>query len=182
MTEHGQATDHHTAVFRSTAPDLLRFFERRIGNDAPDLVAETFTTAWRRHHLMPADEIEARRWLFGIAHNMLNNARRSRIRRNRLADRLRTQWEPRRNDPLDSMVEVRDAIATLPVDQADIVRLIHWEGFTSAEVGEILGLPASTVRSRYATAKQHLHGSLSAHLCRGRDDDSVVQHCADHEV
>lgn len=151
---------HDGVVFERAAPDLLRFFERRTGQDAADLVADTFATAWRRQNMMPSDDVDARRWLFGIAHNVLNNARRGEVRRNRLADRLRLQLRPPRREPIDAMIDVRDAIAALPVDQSDIVTLIHWEGFTSSEVGAILGLPASTVRSRYALAKRQLSVSL----------------------
>lgn len=150
----------HTIAFNDAAPDLLRFFERRVRDAAPDLVAETFATAWRRHQMMPTDSVDARRWLFGIAHNVLRNARRSQVRRNRLADRLRAHWQPANNEAADQLVDVRAAIAALPVEQADIVTLIHWDGFSSSEVGTILGLPASTVRSRYAAAKQQLAKSL----------------------
>ncbi len=148
MTEPADPAARHSLAFERNATDLLRFVERRVGDNAADLVAETFSTAWRRHQLMPADDTDARRWIFGIAHNVLNNARRSHIRRNRLADRLRSQLKPAPDEPIDAMMDVRDAIASLSVEQADIVTLIHWDGFNSSEVGSILGLPASTVRSR----------------------------------
>jgi RNA polymerase sigma-70 factor, ECF subfamily len=89
MSDPADSAGRHTSAFTSVAPDLLRFFERRVRETAPDLVAETFATAWRRHQLMPNDDVDARRWLFGIAHNVLRNARRSQVRRNKLADQLR---------------------------------------------------------------------------------------------
>lgn len=162
----------HTIAFTKAAPDLLRFFERRVGDAAPDLVAETFAVAWRRRHLIPTDSVDTRRWLFGIAHNVLHNARRSQLRRNRLADRLRAHWQAATDETPDTLLDVRAAIDALPAEQADIVTLIHWDGFTSSEVGLILGLPASTVRSRYASAKQQLAKSL--HTPDGRPADQTA--------
>jgi RNA polymerase sigma-70 factor, ECF subfamily len=39
--------------------------------------------------------------------------------------------------------------------------LIHWDGFTIVEAAELLGLNASTARSRYAAARQILREALT---------------------
>jgi RNA polymerase sigma-70 factor (ECF subfamily) len=38
--------------------------------------------------------------------------------------------------------------------------LIHWDGFSIVEAAEILGLNASTVRGRYAAAREALKSAL----------------------
>src|SRR5256714_11167773 len=58
--------------------------------DAADVVAETFTTAWRRLRDVPEGE-EARLWLYGVARRVLANQRRAERRRLRLAGPLRRQ-------------------------------------------------------------------------------------------
>src|SRR5256714_3503213 len=58
--------------------------------DAADVVAETFTTAWRRLRDVPDGE-EARLWLYGVARRVLANQRRAERRRLRLAGRLREE-------------------------------------------------------------------------------------------
>lgn len=84
MSEHAEQT--LTAV----SVDLLNYFRRRVGDEhAADLLAECLATAWRRVALLPDEPEAARRWLFGIAHNVLLNDARSRPRQHRLADRLR---------------------------------------------------------------------------------------------
>ncbi|WP_245885753.1 RNA polymerase sigma factor [Xylanimonas oleitrophica] len=148
----------------ANAEDVLRYLRRRAeDDDAADLLAETLTTAWRRAAMMPADPVEARMWLFGVAHRTLLNHQRGARRRLRLADRLRdvlatTGHAP----PADSGVEVRDAVSRLDPDLAELVRLVHWEGFTLAQVAEVVGMPASTVRNRYQRAKQELREALQA--------------------
>ncbi len=57
---------------------------------------------------------------------------------------------------------MRDAIARLDPDRAELVRMLHWDGFTLVEAAEILGIPSSTARSRYAKAKEELRASLGA--------------------
>ena len=144
------------------AGDLLRYFRRRVPDcDAPDLLAETLTVAWRRIARLPSDPVAARMWLFGIAHHVLQNHTRGERRRLRLAARLRdTLGTPSSALAADSGVEVRDAIERLPPHLAEVVRLVHWEGFTVAQVAEIMQLPASTLRNHYQRAKRELRAAL----------------------
>lgn len=153
--------EHATQTLTEVSGDLLNYFRRRVGDDhAADLLAETLTTAWRRVALLPDDHEAARRWLFGIAHNVLLNDARSRRRQHRLADRLRSVLTSNAAAPADHGVDVRDAIARLDPALAEIIRLVHWEGFNLAEAADVVGRPASTVRNEYARAKGQLRTTL----------------------
>ena len=70
----------------------LRRCESR--DDALDVVAETFAVVWRRRADIPADPVEVRPWLFGIARLCLANAARSSSRAGRLGRRLAESFEP----------------------------------------------------------------------------------------
>jgi RNA polymerase sigma-70 factor (ECF subfamily) len=154
--------DRLTSALTSAGPALLAYFRRRVAaDDAADLVAETMVVAWRRRRSLPVSEEEARMWLFGVARNVLLNAQRSERRRWSMADRLRERLTAEPVMPDDEAVEVRDAIAQLPVDLAELVRLVHWDGWRVAEAAELLGIPASTARSRHARAKDLLRDALS---------------------
>ena len=150
-------------ALNANAGDLLRYLERRIGlDDAPDLLAETLTVAWRREKDLPGDPEQARMWLFGIAKGVLANAVRGKVRRQRLADRLRAiSGKTTPSSPAaDVGLAVRDAIGRLPADLAEVVRLVHWEGFSLAEIAILEDTAPSTVRSRYARAKALLQEAL----------------------
>src|SRR3954470_702441 len=56
-------------AYRTSGTAVLGYALRRCDSreDALDVVAETFATAWRRRADMPADPAEARPWLFGLA-------------------------------------------------------------------------------------------------------------------
>lgn len=162
MSAKSQDADVVAALDRE-APDLLRYLERRLGKeDAADALAEVMVVVWRRSDSMPADPEQSRMWMFGIARNVASNAARGERRTGRLGDRLRAVLVagPNTAAPSDHGIEVRDAIARLPADQAELIRLVHWEGFTIAAAGEILGVPASTARTKYQKARTDLRKSL----------------------
>lgn len=150
--------DEVTAVLTANSADLLAYFQRRVQHqDAADLVAETMMTVWRRAEDLPGDAEAARMWLFGIARNVLANAERGERRRWRLANKLRLLLgRGETAASADTGAEVRDAVVRLGPEQAELVRLVHWDGFTLKQVAQVLGVPASTARGRYAQAKARL--------------------------
>lgn len=160
----GEVSDPAASAFNENADDLLRYFRRRVGDDvAPDLLTETLTIAWRRTRTLPRDPDSARGWLFGIARNTLLNHQRGERRRQRLADRLRDVLNSTDHAvPADAGLEVRDAIDRLGPELAELIRLVHWEGFTLAQAATILDMPASTVRNHYQRAKQELRTALQS--------------------
>lgn len=146
-----------TDSLRLLAPELLAYFQRRVSpDDAPDLLSDAMIVAWRRARDMPSDPEQARMWLFGIARGTLPNHLRGERRRRALAQRMLATFEHSLDPAPDDGQEVRDAIARLAPDQAELIRLLHWDGFTVVEAAAVLGIPASTARSRYARAKQDL--------------------------
>jgi RNA polymerase sigma-70 factor, ECF subfamily len=155
-----------SAVVKAIAPDLLAYFERRVNppEDAADLLGETLLIGWRRASAIPADAERARMWFFVTARNVLANYRRGVRRRSEVADRLRT--EVHRVSRLETAVSwsgtpVAEAISALPEELAELVRLVHWDGFSLVEAAQLLGVGDSTGRSRYARARVLLSQALT---------------------
>jgi RNA polymerase sigma-70 factor (ECF subfamily) len=149
-------------AFRLNAPDILRYFDRRvpIAEDAADLMAETMLVAWRRNTRLPTEPEEARMWLFQIAKYTLLNYRRGRRRHIAATDILKHSIAhtppPEEAKNLDDKEDVQQAIDSLPKDQAEIIRLVHWDGFSVAEVARLIGTAEPTVRGRYNRALARL--------------------------
>jgi DNA-directed RNA polymerase specialized sigma24 family protein len=63
--------DRFNDFYSAQFADVWRFARHRTatGDDADDVVAETFVVAWRRRADIPADG--AGLWLFGVARNVL---------------------------------------------------------------------------------------------------------------
>lgn len=154
---------HPEHVLTTTAPDLLAFFRRRVSSpeDAADLVAETISAAWRAARRMPADREQARMWVFGVAQNTLRHFRRSQMRRDALTARLAAALDPTPWEDDAEGVEVRAAVDALPNELGELLRLVHWDGFSLEQASTLMGVPASTTRSRHARAKELLRIAIS---------------------
>jgi len=158
---------HRDAVrgaLRANADDLLAYFERRTVSreDASDLLGETMIQAWRRVEACPAEPVQQRMWLYGIAANTLLNHRRSTARRLALCDRLRQHLAAAPGGLAhDDQTAIRDAVERLNPTQRELVHLVHWDGLSLVEAASILGINASTARSRYAAARSALKEALS---------------------
>lgn len=165
---------HARDAIRRHQSALFAYFTYRVENaeDAADLFSETALVAWRRRRTMPAHDDEAKRWLYGVARNTLFNHHRAGRRRRKLLEALRDELI--RADTLataegenDVQLEVRAALETLPSSQAELLKLIHWDDLTIADAAAVLGLTASTARSRYSVAKAAFEASLSANVASG---------------
>jgi RNA polymerase sigma-70 factor (ECF subfamily) len=98
-----------------------------------------------------------------VAHHCLLNHLRGERRRRRLAHHLRETLSRLPDEPsADAGYEIRDAIDRLDPHLSEIVRLVHWDGFTLQQVAELLELPASTVRNHHQRAKAQLRDALTA--------------------
>ncbi|MFI0352965.1 RNA polymerase sigma factor [Actinomadura sp. 9N407] len=95
-------------IYASNRARILGYALRRTADpqDAADVLAETFLTAWRRLDDVPPDG-QARLWLYGVARRVLANHHRGERRRTTLAadladritatDFVRSAEEPRRS-------------------------------------------------------------------------------------
>ena len=152
---------------RDNTPDLLRFLLRRVPlpEDAADLLGETLLVVWRRAEDLPADPVEARMWMFGIARNVLLTHHRSLAKLTRLGERLREEFDRNSDNSqadVENRVELEAALRAIDDVKKEFVLLVHGEGFTVAEAGRILDLNPSTARSRYAAALAQLRAVLGA--------------------
>ena len=151
------------ALVEAHAADVLAYLQRRTesAEDAADVLSDTLTVVWRRIEDLPQDDERARMWMFATARNALANHRRGRRRAGDLAGRLREELAAQRRsagaDAHDQVADaVREAIGRLPAAQRELVTLVHWEGFSLAGAAEVVGIPASTARGRYAAARAEL--------------------------
>lgn len=134
---------------------LLAYFQRRLSNpaDAAEAFGELLLTAWRARRRMPKGETETRMWLYGIARNVLRNAHRTLARRSVAVEKLKEEFTAAAYEVEPPHEEVREAIATLPAEDAELLRLVYWDGLNSHEAAQIIGINASTARSRLSKAR-----------------------------
>ena len=137
------------SLYEANAGDLLRFLRRFVKetDTAEDLLHDTFARAMRARRL-PPDALEARPWLYRIASNLaLTHLRRS--RRFAAVRDLVAHETP----ALGESEQVRQALRSIPPDQALTLTLVLHDGFSRREAAEILGVSEETIKSRVARGR-----------------------------
>lgn len=156
---------------------LYRFFASKVASasEAEDLVQRTFTGAVEGLERFRG-EASARTWLFSIAHNILRQWYERRTReRAREGDAAPVSVADLGAGP-NTLLALRHeqrllvtALQRLPLDAQVLLELTYWEKLTARELGEVLGAPEGTIRSRLRRAKEELRATLDA-LTRTREE------------
>ena len=186
-----EATDEHlvtaaqsgspeafAALFRRYRPEIARYAGRTLGDDAraEDVVQETFLSALRSIRTLdrPAG---FRPWLYRIAHNACVDTIRRRGRSEEVlfdaagmqaAEEIRLFRQGPSNHAALAQKEqfrhLRQALADLPGQQAQILVMRELEGLSYEEIGARIGISHSAVESLLFRARRGLrdeYGEIS---------------------
>lgn len=153
------------ALFRQNADTVLAYATRRSDPDtAQEVVAETFTVAWRRLDVVPDPAIA---WLLGVARKVLANQRRSRSRSESLTLRIVNGSGASTDDPaevVDARMSVQAAIDRLLPAEREVLELLAWEGLSPAQAAEALGCSRAAIAVRMHRARRRMLRLLGAPL------------------
>jgi len=130
----------------------------RLGVDAADLadaVHDVFVIVHRRwadiDHARPI-----RPWLFGVARRVAAGMRRK--HRELPSADMESSVAASPHAERDLLWRV---LGSLTDDRREVVVLHDLEGYTGAEIGELLGIPANTVFSRLRLAREDMRATLT---------------------
>lgn len=165
---------------------IYGFALRLAGNnsaDAEEIAQDAFVRAYRALGTYPGERIRAlalRPWLYQIALNVARNRLRDHASERRAAplslDESDEDGQARRIEPEDDPAERPEAVAEaderrrelaarlarLPARYRGAVVLRHVEGFSYAEIAELLGQPVGTVKANVHRGVQLLRAALVA--------------------
>ena len=159
------------SIYRRFQPQLRRYFATCFNSDdAEDLCQQLFMKIWlyqvQNPDFVPKDW---RAWLFRAAVNLKNDHIRLLKALPQTFELIENEDSPA--DPLllpdgadaqiDSMM-IRMALYNLKERDRDLI-LLKYMGFSSGEIGTMLNLSASAVRSRSVTAKERFAKALRKH-------------------
>jgi RNA polymerase sigma-70 factor (ECF subfamily) len=147
-------------------PRVLGYALRRTDQEeARDVVAETFTVAWRRLEDVP-DGDGALPWLLATARKQLANRRRrddTRIRHSEGAARAAGPFAGPARDHADDIAErssLAAAFMRLSDDDRETLALIAWDGLQPREAALVTGCSAPTFAVRAHRARRRLAALL----------------------
>jgi RNA polymerase sigma-70 factor (ECF subfamily) len=151
---------------------ITRFFINKVPQDHEDLIQETFTACLRGRDRL-RDDARFRSYLFGTAYNVLKK-HYARLAGPRRAEELESQAAQDlapgpstllRNGEQDRLL--LEALRQIPLEQQLVLEMAYWEGMSSEEIGEVLGISATTARTRAHRGRERLVGLLSKTPTRG---------------
>jgi RNA polymerase sigma factor (sigma-70 family) len=141
-------------LFARYREPILGFFCRRLHlrERAEDLTQETFLAVIRAKARYESRAL-VRTYLYGIAMKLLAAERRKGL----VAIPGAT---PVTNDSADEVLWIRQALGRLEDGDREILMLREYEQLSYAEIGDLLGIPVNTVRSRLFRSRTALKGQL----------------------
>ena len=161
----GQADrERFEALYRSNVRSLLAYVLTRTSTDnAHDVISSVFLVVWRRLDDVPSETLP---WLIGVARRVLADQWRSESRQRALGHRLERQPVVKSNevdDFIDSMVmrgPIGSALKRLGREDREIVILVAWHGFGTAQLAASLGCSKSLASLRLHRARRRFASFL----------------------
>jgi RNA polymerase sigma-70 factor (ECF subfamily) len=139
----GRDVERVRAAYEATAPRLWRAVVAFAGSTtvADDAVAEAFAQALRRGDAV----VDVSRWVWRAAFAIARGALSSR------SGDAAPDERPAVDD--GTLVDLLTALAELPAADRELLVLRYVGGWTPAELGALLGVPAATIRVRLHRAR-----------------------------
>lgn len=183
MTDATPRPDGHAALIQAIArrrdraafAELFRYFAPRLkawmirggasATAAEEMAQETMLIVWQKAALFDSARAGAATWIFTVARNHRIDVLRK--------ERHPSEWLP---DPADGPAPVaspdqalaaaqheariKDALRTLPAEQAEVIRKAFFEDKPHSEIEKDLCIPLGTVKSRLRLAIARLRSAL----------------------
>ena len=135
---------------------------------AEDAVQDAFVNVWNRAASFDAQRGSLRAWLLTSVKNRCIDYLRGRGRREREERELepdvayaQSPSDPWREVALSlERTAVRDALASLPAEQRQVVELAYFGGYTHVEIADMARVPLGTVKGRMRLALEKMGSYL----------------------
>lgn len=138
-------------VFANCRQEMVGALQKWSGDAAAaeDAVQQAFLRGLQHSDLLEAmPENAARAWLYTTARRALIDQKR---REQRLISSMETEQAADIPDPVDAVLAAQ-LMATLAPEQRTLVHMRYFTGLNASQIGQSLGIPAATVRTRLRAA------------------------------
>jgi len=159
------------SLFKHFSPFLKAFLIKSGGvtpENAEELVQETMIKVWRKAPSYSSAQASASTWIYTIARNTRIDWLRKQNRQNPDLLHAEDLYDERDNPtPLSSLSQIRtkklisEQLSQLPVEQAEVLQLMYFQGQSGQQVANTLALPLGTVKSRIRLAMNKMKLALA---------------------
>jgi len=141
-------------------------------DDAEDILQEVFIQIWRKASTYKPELGSPKNWMVRIAHNRSLNFLRSKRLRAKSAEITDEEITVTAHPTLidDSLISktisaermelLRRVMCELPPDQAHLIDLAFFQGYSHSEISELLGVPLGTLKSKIRKGLLSMRGAL----------------------
>ena len=153
-------------LFRHFAPRVKSYMLKLGSTDemAEELAQQTLLRVWRKAQLFDPEKAAASTWIFRIARNIRVDTLRK--QKHFFDDEYDLTSIEDEQDNAEVTINreqnsrrIARAMAELPVDQAQIIRMSFYDGLSHGDIAENLDIPLGTVKSRIRLAFVRLRES-----------------------
>lgn len=140
-------------LYEQVYQDLYRFSLYMLTHrqDAEDAVSEAVIAAYENIGKLRKEEA-FRGWMFRI----LTNVCRKKLRARGKAEQELSEEIPAGQNDFEGAVDLKNAFRGLAEEERTIVSLSVFGGYTSRELGKMLGIKAATIRSKRSRALEKM--------------------------
>jgi len=153
------------ALYQAHGPALEHWARQRFSDNAlaEEVVQDVVLAAWHKYHQFDIERGTERAWIFGIARNVAATSHRRRSRHLRSIPTAETPDHGRDDLEVAQLVDrslIADGLRSLSSDHQAVVVAAYWERLSTREIGDRLGIPDGTVKSRLHYALRVLRAAL----------------------
>jgi RNA polymerase sigma factor (sigma-70 family) len=137
---------------------------------AQEVAQEAFLALWRAPQAFDRTRGVFRSFFLSLVHHRAVDTVRREERLRKRTERASNLEPIRGEDVADEVVEgaylgvrrkeVREALATLPPEQRQVIELAYFGGHTQTRIAESLGIPVGTVKTRTLAAMRKMRRAL----------------------
>ena len=159
-------------LYRRYAPTAYGLAYRLTGQQmlAQDVVHDAFMALWRAPEAFDPARGAFRTFFLSLVHHRAVDTVRREERLRKRSERAANLEPLTVEDPGEDVVdeaflgvrrrEVRQALATLPDPQRQVLEMAYFQAYTQAQIAEELGIPIGTVKTRTLAAMRKLRRGL----------------------
>jgi RNA polymerase sigma-70 factor (ECF subfamily) len=155
--------DRFERIFHEEYGAVLAYAVMRADLElAKDAAAQTFLVAWRRREELPDPP---RAWLLGVTRRTLADLRRSRNRQEALRSRLAgvEGTSGKESEAFETATErevVGLALDRLPDSDAELLRLVYWDGLSCRQAADSLSCSVTALKVRLHRARHRFQREI----------------------
>ena len=148
-------------LYEAYSKDMYKFAYYYMGSPtlAEDCVSECVLIAFQKIGTLKKNEA-FRSWLFKILYNCCNKALREKIKSRENVELSTVSYLASEQEDRSEIVSLKKALNNLTEEERTIILLSYTAGYTSKEIGKMLNLKDSTVRSKIMRSTDKLRQML----------------------